>query len=88
MYECVYTVTNNTADMLVAFNFQNIASPLEGLQVADIAAETSHEFYGNDFRFEKIFENMRARCDFLGLEYGSNGLHLDIRTSPPTEIEE
>ena len=87
MYECTYTVTNNTADMLVAFNFQSIASPLEGLQVAHIDAGESYAFYGNDFRFEKIFENMKARCAFLGLEYGSNGLHLDIATGPPTEIE-
>lgn len=86
MYQCLYEIFNNTEDMLKFFDMSEIAELIAFPVVVSIESEASHKFFGDDINFERICENLKAKCFELGIPNNKQGVYVTIST--PGEEDE
>ena len=85
-----YTIHNNANEDIKGVCAWDIFTfgKIEGPVVINIKAGESQEFLGEDPDITGIYRRLKAKCAFLGLEYGKNGVYILIASVPPSEEEE
>jgi len=87
-YQCIYELFNNTGDILKFFDMSEIIPDVFDPTTVTIDSGSSHKFYGNNINFERIKDNMKAKCFELGIPNNKQGIYLTFTTVAPTELEE
>ena len=72
--------------MLKFFDMSEIAELVVSPVVVSIESGTSHKFFSDDINFERIRENLKAKCLELGVPNNKQGVYVTIST--PGEEDE
>ena len=82
-----YEIFNNSEDDIDNLYLLDIVNNVEGNMYATIPSGESHVFYGDDIQAVEIQNRMRAKCIFLGIDYGKTGAYITVADNPPTPEE-
>lgn len=83
----IYTISNNTDTGVSRLNLWDIfaVGHVDSPGYVDVPAGESVVLYGNDGDIVRITRAFKAKCAFLGLDYGKNDLMLYINQYVPEE---
>lgn len=84
-----YEIFNNSGEIIRKLYLLDIVTNIDGSQFyVTIEDSSSYVFQGDDVQAVDIQNRMRAKCAFLGVDYGKTGMYITIQVPPPSEEPE